>query len=68
MQTIIVFGSRNRIIATKTGLKDVDPFQSALISMPIPLTGKHVGVNYTSGIYENEIPGANTSGDLLNGR
>jgi DME family drug/metabolite transporter len=25
------------IVATKTGLKDVDPFQSALISMPIPL-------------------------------
>ncbi len=27
--------------------------------------GKHVGINYTSGIYENEIPGANASGDLL---
>ena len=26
------------IVATKTGLKDVDPFQSALISMPVPLT------------------------------
>ncbi len=25
------------IVATKTGLKEVDPFQSALISMPIPL-------------------------------
>lgn len=25
------------IVSTKTGLKDVDPFQSALISMPIPL-------------------------------
>ncbi|CAG0989491.1 MAG: aromatic amino acid exporter [Candidatus Methanoperedens nitroreducens] len=25
------------IVATKTGLKDVDPFQSALISMPAPL-------------------------------
>ena len=25
------------IVATKTGLKDIDPFQSALISMPIPL-------------------------------
>lgn len=25
------------IVATKTGLNDVDPFQSALISMPIPL-------------------------------
>jgi len=25
------------IVATKTGLKDVDPFQSALISMPMPL-------------------------------
>ncbi|SNQ59025.1 DMT family transporter [Candidatus Methanoperedens nitratireducens] len=25
------------IVATKTGLKDVDPLQSALISMPIPL-------------------------------
>lgn len=25
------------VVATKTGLKDVDPFQSALISMPIPL-------------------------------
>jgi drug/metabolite transporter (DMT)-like permease len=25
------------IVATKTGLKDVDPFQSALISMPVPL-------------------------------
>jgi M6 family metalloprotease-like protein len=30
--------------------------------------GKHVGMNYTTGIYENEIPGANASGDLLNGR
>ncbi len=30
--------------------------------------GKHVGVNYTTGAYENEIPGANASGDLLNGR
>lgn len=25
------------IVATKTGLKDVDPFQSALVSMPVPL-------------------------------
>jgi len=25
------------IVATKTGLKEVDPFQSALISMPVPL-------------------------------
>lgn len=25
------------IVATKTGLKDIDPFQSALISMPLPL-------------------------------
>lgn len=25
------------IVATKTGLKDIDPFQSALISMPVPL-------------------------------
>ena len=32
------------------------------------LDGKHVGVNYTTGVYENEIPGANASGDLLNGR
>lgn len=30
--------------------------------------GKHIGVNYTTGVYENEIPGANASGDLLNGR
>jgi len=27
--------------------------------------GKHVGINYTTGIYENEIQGANASGDLL---
>jgi PKD repeat protein len=28
--------------------------------------GKHVGVNYTSGLYENEIHGALSSGDLIN--
>lgn len=29
--------------------------------------GKHVGVNYTTKVYENEIMGANASGDLLIG-
>lgn len=29
--------------------------------------GRHVGVNYTSGDYENQIDGATTSGDLLGG-
>ncbi len=29
--------------------------------------GKHIGVNYTTKVYENEITGANASGDLLNG-
>jgi len=27
--------------------------------------GKHVGMNYSSGVYENEIPGAISSGDLI---
>lgn len=30
--------------------------------------GKHVGVNYTTDIFEKEIPGAHASGDSLNGR
>jgi hypothetical protein len=32
------------------------------------LDGRHIGVNYTTRAYENQIEGANASGDLLNGR
>ncbi|MCK4501363.1 PKD domain-containing protein, partial [Candidatus Babeliales bacterium] len=31
------------------------------------LDGKHIGVNYSNGLYENEIQGAFSSGDLING-
>ncbi len=37
MAIIAAFLYAFSIVATKTGLKDVDPFQSALISMPVPL-------------------------------
>jgi len=30
-------------VATKTGLNDVDPFQSVLISMPLPLAMLYAG-------------------------
>ncbi len=40
------------IVATKTGLKDVDPLQSALISMPIPLALLYIAYSMT------ESPGA----------
>jgi M6 family metalloprotease-like protein len=28
--------------------------------------GKHIGMNYTTGLYENQVAGALTSGDLIN--
>lgn len=31
-------------------------------------SGEHIGLNYETGVYEIEIPGAMASGDLLNGR
>lgn len=37
------------IVATKTGLNDVDPFQSALISMPIPLALLYLGYSAKHG-------------------
>jgi len=37
------------IVATKTGLKEVDPFQSALISMPIPLALLYIVYSLNSG-------------------
>ncbi|MFZ2410734.1 MAG: DMT family transporter [Candidatus Methanoperedens sp.] len=37
------------IVATKTGLNDVDPFQSALISMPIPLALLYFGYSMKHG-------------------
>lgn len=37
------------IVATKTGLNDVDPFQSALISMPIPLVLLYFGYSMKHG-------------------
>lgn len=37
------------IVATKTGLKDVDPLQSALISMPVPLALLYVAYSIKSG-------------------
>ncbi|MDP2845219.1 MAG: DMT family transporter, partial [Candidatus Methanoperedens sp.] len=37
------------IVATKTGLNDVDPFQSALISMPIPLALLYLGYSMKHG-------------------
>jgi len=37
------------IVATKTGLKDVDPFQSALISMPVPLILLYLYYSINSG-------------------
>ncbi len=37
------------IVATKTGLKDVDPFQSALISMPVPLVLLYLGYSMNHG-------------------
>lgn len=37
------------IVATKTGLKDVDPFQSALISMPVPLALLYIVYSFNSG-------------------
>lgn len=37
------------IVATKTGLKDVDPFQSALISMPIPLALLYLAYSMKNG-------------------
>jgi len=37
------------IVATKTGLKEVDPFQSALISMPIPLALLYIAYSMNSG-------------------
>ena len=37
------------IVATKTGLKDVDPFQSALISMPLPLALLYLAYSINNG-------------------
>jgi len=37
------------IVATKTGLKEVDPFQSALISMPIPFALLYIAYSMNSG-------------------
>jgi len=37
------------IVATKTGLKDVDPFQSALISMPVPLALLYIFYSMNNG-------------------
>lgn len=37
------------IVATKTGLNDVDPFQSAIISMPIPLALLYFGYSMKHG-------------------
>lgn len=37
------------IVATKTGLKDVDPFQSALISMPVPLALLYIYYSMNTG-------------------
>jgi DME family drug/metabolite transporter len=37
------------IVATKTGLKDVDPFQSALISMPVPLALLYIYYSMNNG-------------------
>ncbi len=37
MAVLAAFLGAFSIVATKTGLNDVDPFQSALISMPVPL-------------------------------
>lgn len=37
------------IVATKTGLKEVDPFQSALISMPIPLALLYLAYSINNG-------------------
>ncbi|VVB95918.1 EamA-like transporter family protein [uncultured archaeon] len=37
------------VVATKTGLKDVDPFQSALISMPIPLALLYIFYSMNNG-------------------
>jgi len=37
------------IVATKTGLKDVDPFQSALISMPVPLALLYIFYSINNG-------------------
>jgi hypothetical protein len=30
--------------------------------------GRHIGVNYSTGVYENQIPGAISSGDLIGAR
>ena len=38
------------IVATKTGLKDVDPFQSALISMPVPLALLYLYYSMNKGV------------------
>jgi drug/metabolite transporter (DMT)-like permease len=38
------------IVATKTGLKDVDPFQSALISMPVPLALLYLYYSMNEGV------------------
>ncbi len=37
------------IVATKTGLKDVDPLQSALISMPVPLALLYIAYSFKNG-------------------
>lgn len=37
------------VVATKTGLNDVDPFQSVLISMPLPLALLYAGYSIKSG-------------------
>ncbi|MBU4076539.1 MAG: DMT family transporter [Euryarchaeota archaeon] len=37
------------IVATKTGLNEVDPFQSVLISMPLPLALLYAGYSLKSG-------------------
>ncbi len=37
------------IVATRTGLKDVDPLQSALISMPVPLALLYIAYSFKNG-------------------
>lgn len=37
------------VVATKTGLNEVDPFQSVLISMPLPLALLYIGYSIRSG-------------------
>ena len=59
-------------------LNALQPFLSTPPVTPMPLPdidlhaysqdGRHIGINYETGEYEIQIPGAYASGDLLNGR